>query len=181
MSGTIPQRRLQSFPAFNAYRAELITWLGGRATDEGALYRAGLALCDELRAAGSFPEHILMELQGLALKPDRRDLPQEDAAGIDARYMHAIELLLRSCYGDAPRLRAVRGADGRHWIVLLVQEGMRWDPEIEMRRKDWLSCVAQDDRRYLTPVPPGWSDWADAELMTRILRAPVDLRGPPMK
>jgi hypothetical protein len=38
--------------------------------------------------------------------------------------------------------------------------------------------VARDDRRYITPVPGTWEQWSDAELLTHILHAPVDLRGP---
>ena len=178
MGGTIPQRKLETFSDFAAYRAELIAWLGGIVIDEVALYRAGVVLCRELRAAGFFPEHILMELHALGLKSDRRDVSMEDGAFQDQRYLDAIRLLMQSCYGEDPLLRSVRGADGREWIVLLVREGMRWDPEIEMRRKDWLSCVAHDDRRYITPVPRSWEQWTDAELATQILRAPADLRGP---
>jgi hypothetical protein len=178
MSSIIPQRRLESFPAFAAYRAELTHWLDGTAVDEVALYRAGVALCSELRVAAALPEHILMELHSLGLKTGRREASREEGATQDRRYLLAIRLLLQSCFGEEPPLRSVRGADGREWIVLLVREGMRWDPEIEMRRRDWLSCVAPDDRRYITPVPAGWLQWTDGELVMQILRAPADLRGP---
>jgi hypothetical protein len=55
---------------------------------------------------------------------------------------------------------------------------MRWDPEIEMRRQDWLCCATLGDRRYITPVPPAWNQWSDAELLGAVVRARPDLRGP---
>jgi hypothetical protein len=178
MTDAIPRPKIESFSTFPAYRAELAAWLDGSAVDEVTLYRTGVHLCRELRAAGLFPEHLLMELHALGLKPDWREGPAEDAIFQDRRYTHAISLLMQSCFGEDALLRSVRGTDGRDWIVLLVREGARWDPEIEMRRRDWLSCVARDDRRYITPVPGTWEQWSDAELLTHILHAPVDLRGP---
>ena len=178
MSSTLPLRKLDSFASFEAYRSELVSWVAGHADDEVALYQAGVALCRELRAASFFPEHLLMELHSRSLKSDARDRSHEEGVGQDERYIRAIRLLMQSCYGEEPPLRSVRGTDGREWIVMLVREGMRWDPEIEMRRKDWLSCVAPDDRRYITPVPKRWQQWPDADLVTQVLKSPVDLRGP---
>jgi hypothetical protein len=178
VSSSLPKRRLETFASFPAYRDELLHWLDGSADEEVALYRTGVLLCSELRAAGSFPEHILMELHALGLKADRPEDGAEERNVRDERYLHAMRLLMQTCFGEHPPVRAVRAADGRQWFVLHVREGMRWDPEIEMRRKDWLSCVASDDRRYITPVPKSWEQWSDAELLGNILRAPVDLRGP---
>jgi hypothetical protein len=85
---------------------------------------------------------------------------------------------MQACYGYCPDLRLVRGPDGRGWIVMHIREGMRWDPEIEMRRQDWLCCATLGDRRYITPVPPAWTQWSDADLLGAVVRARPDLRGP---
>ena len=91
---------------------------------------------------------------------------------------NALRSLMETCYGFRSDLRLVRGPDGRAWVVMHIQEGMRWDPEIEMRRQDWLCCATAGDRRYITPVPPGWKDWSDLELVGAVVRARPDLRGP---
>ena len=175
----MPRRRISTFSAFAAYQEALAHWLDGTATEEGALYRAGVHLCEEVRGAGLFPEHILTELQALGLKPHQgMEAPAGELRFLEKRYRQAVTLLAQSCLDEPPLLRIVRGQDGREWIVLLVREGTRWDPEIEMRRKNWLSCVAGPDRRYISPVPDDWEDCSEAELRSRIMHAKPDLRGP---
>jgi hypothetical protein len=61
--------------------------------------------------------------------------------------------------------------------VFVVTEGMRWDPEIEMRRVNWLCCAAVDEQRYISPVPAGWESWNDEQLLEAIAHAPEDHRG----
>ncbi len=179
MKESLAPRRLQSFPAFTTYRAALEAWVDGSATDQSELYRAGEALASELRDSGVFAEHVLADVHGLGINPDGWSNPHsERRRARDRRYLNAITLLLQSCFGKDPELRQVRGTDGREWLVLLVRENVRWDPRIDVPRKDWLSCVARDQRRYITPVPIGWEQWNDAELLARILRAKPDLRGP---
>ena len=75
-----------------------------------------------------------------------------------------------------PMHRIVVDAEGRRWKVFVVPEGMRWDPEIEMRRVSWLCCETDTDTRYITPVPPDWQRWSDEQLLTAILAAPKDQR-----
>lgn len=58
----------------------------------------------------------------------------------------------------------------------LVREGYTWDPEIEMRRRNWLSCVTDKERRYISRAPHDWLDWTDAHLLAAMLAAPVDRR-----
>jgi hypothetical protein len=96
----------------------------------------------------------------------------------DDRHARALRLLVETCYGFDPQLRVVRGLDGRAWVVLHIREGMRWDPEIEMRRQDWLCCATIGDRRYITPVPTAWYQWTDVDLAAAVGRARPDLRGP---
>ena len=48
---------------------------------------------------------------------------------------------------------------------------------VDVPRKDWLSCIARDQRRYITPVPLGWEQWTDVEVLSQILRSKPDLRG----
>lgn len=76
---------------------------------------------------------------------------------------------------EQPR-RIVMDADGRTWQVFLVAEGMRWDPEIEMRRVSWLCCETDAETRYITPVPPAWQQMSDEHLLAAIAVAPKDLR-----
>lgn len=179
MNEYLAPRRIESFPAFAAYREALAAWLDGSATDETDLYHAGGALGVQFREAGSFAEQVLAELHALGMNPDGwSNVHSERRRMRDRRYLLALTLLLQSSFGSDPALRSVRGTDGREWIVLLVRENVRWDPRIDVPRKDWLSCVARDQRRYITPVPIGWEQWSDGELLARILRARPDLRGP---
>ena len=76
---------------------------------------------------------------------------------------------------EHPR-RIVVDADGRAWQVFLVPEGMRWDPEIEMRRVSWLCCVLDAEARYITPVPDAWQQLSDEQLLAAIAVAPTDYR-----
>lgn len=73
--------------------------------------------------------------------------------------------------------RTVVDSDERIWQIYLVPEGMRWDPEIEMRRVSWLCCRTLGERRYITPVPPSWEQWSDADLLAAIASAKPDHRG----
>ncbi len=179
MNENLARRRVETFAAFAAYRSALIAWLDGTANDESELYRTGGTLASQLREAGYFAEHVLAEVHGLGMNPDGwSNIHSERRRARDRRYLLAITLLLQSAFGADPLLRSVRGTDGREWIVLLVRENVRWDPRIDVPRKDWLSCVARDQRRYITPVPLGWEQWSDGELLAQILRARPDLRGP---
>lgn len=179
MNEHLASRRLHSFPSFAAYRAALAAWVDGSAADQSELYRAGGALSAELRDGGAFPEHVLADVHALGVNPDGWSNSHSERRRLrDRRYLDAVTLLLQSCFGKDPDLRSVRGTDGREWLVLLVRENVRWDPRIDVPRKDWLSCVARDQRRYITPVPMGWAQWSDTEMLSQILRAKPDLRGP---
>ena len=72
--------------------------------------------------------------------------------------------------------RNVTDSDGRVWEVFLVSEGMRWDPEIEMRRVSWLCCETDTECRYVTPVPSAWLEMSDEQLLAAIAVAPKDYR-----
>jgi hypothetical protein len=65
---------------------------------------------------------------------------------------------------DETAMRTVHDPDNRVWHVYVVEEGMRWDPEIEMRRRNWLCCASLDERRFISPVPSHWERWSDEEL-----------------
>jgi len=179
MNEHLAPRRILSFPAFAAYRSALAAWLEGSATDETELYHTSGALGLQFREAGFFAEHVLAEVHALGMNPDGwSNVHSERRRARDRRYRLALTLLLQSSFGTDPALRSVRGTDGREWIVLFVRENVRWDPRIDVPRKDWLSCIARDQRRYITPVPLGWERWSDGELLAQILRARPDLRGP---
>lgn len=179
MSNPVPRRSITESSAFDDYARELFAWIEGRAGDAGSLYRSGLALCVQARAHGMYPEHVLMALQSSRHRPaDTDDAGDLEPATRDARYLSAIRGLIESCFGETPALRVVRARDGQEWTIMLVREGMRWDPEIEMRRKDWLCCASAGDRRYIVPVPLTWEQWTDDDLVVAILQAKPDLRGP---
>ena len=79
--------------------------------------------------------------------------------------------------GGAPPGRTVVDGGGRVWHVFVVEEGMRWDPEIEMRRRSWLCCDGGDDRRFISPLPVDWMQWSDDVLLGAIAEAKPDHRG----
>ena len=179
MSSHLSFRPIRDFPAFDQFVEALGTWVDGAGDDVNVLYDSASALCRHVRANGIAGEHLLAALQGVELRSSiALDVEPVARRRRDDRHVVALRMLMESCYGFAPNLRIVRGPDGRAWVVMLIQEGMRWDPEIEMRRQDWLCCATLGDRRYITPVPPGWTQWSDADLLGAVVRARPDLRGP---
>jgi hypothetical protein len=179
MSSHLSFRPIRDFPAFDRYVEELSAWVDGDGRDVSVLHDSASALARHARANGIAAEHLLAALQSVELRTSIA-LTMEPAARRrrDDRHVVALRSLMEVCYGFDPDLRLVRGPDGRAWVVLHIQEGMRWDPEIEMRRQDWLCCATLGDRRYITPVPPFWVQWSDAELVGAVVRARPDLRGP---
>jgi hypothetical protein len=176
MNGPLPSTPLLEAPAFARYRDVLASWLEGE-SDEHALYHASAEVCGTVRALAMQPEHILIALHATGLETRS---PREGSKGVarDRRYASAVFLLMQACFGQDITLRVVRDVDGVDWTVLPIREGWRWDPEIEMRRRDWLCCVTAGDRRYISPVPVGWEQWTDTEMASAIRHARPDLRGP---
>jgi hypothetical protein len=76
---------------------------------------------------------------------------------------------------DTP-VRSVQDAAGRTWHAYVVVARIKFDPESEKRRRNWLALETAGDRRYLSPVPAGWSGWTDEQLLTAIASAKPDLR-----
>jgi hypothetical protein len=179
MSRHLAYRHIRDFPAFDRFVDELGVWVDGSRGDVGVMSDAASALSGHVRANGIPAEHLVAALQAAPLPS--RHAPAVDPGERhrrDDRHAAALRLLVEACYGFQPVLRIVRGLDGRAWVVLLIREGMRWDPEIEMRRHDWLCCATPGDRRYITPIPAGWEQWSDVELAAAVVRARPDLRGP---
>lgn len=179
MSSHLSFRPIRDFPAFDRFVEELGAWVDGNGDDVGVLHDTASTLSRHARANGIAAEHLLAALQGVELRTSVA-LTMEPAArrARDDRQVAALRSLMHTCYGFDSDLRLVRGPDGRAWVVMHIQEGMRWDPEIEMRRQDWLCCATLGDRRYITPVPSAWNQWSDAELLAAVVRARPDLRGP---
>ena len=75
-----------------------------------------------------------------------------------------------------PAVRAVVDASGRTWHAYVVIARIKFDPESEKRRRNWLALETGGDRRYISPVPREWSSWTDDELLTEIATAKPDLR-----
>ena len=179
MSSHLSFRPIRDFPAFDRYVEELGAWVDGSGEHVSALHDSATALARHVRANGIAAEHLVAALQSVELRTSVA-LAMEPAARRrrDDRHATALRALMQTCYGFETDLRLVRGTDGRAWVVMHIKEGMRWDPEIEMRRRDWLCCAALGDRRYITPVPSAWREWCDAELLAAVVRARPDLRGP---
>ena len=179
MGNHLSFRPIRDFPAFDRFVEELGLWIEGTGTDVNVLYDVASALSRHVRANGIAAEHLVALLQSVELR-SRSSIAMEPAARRrrDDRHVEALRLLMETCYGLDPELRLVRAPDGHTWIVMHIHEGMRWDPEIEMRRQDWLCCASASDRRYITPVPPAWIQWSDADLVAAVSRARPDLRGP---
>lgn len=179
MSSHLSFRPIRDLPAFDRFVEELGAWVEASDDDVSVLMESATALSRHARANGIAAEHLLAALQSVELRTSIA-LTMEPAARrrCDDRQVVALRSLMEICYGFDPALRLVRGPDGRAWVVMHIQEGMRWDPEIEMRRQDWLCCATLGDRRYITPVPPSWIQWSDAELLGAVVRARPDLRGP---
>ena len=179
MSSHLSFRPIRDCPAFDRYVEELGAWVDGSGGAVSVLDDAATALARHARANGIAAEHLVAALQGVELRSSAA-LAMDPAVRRerDGRHASALRALMQASYGFDPDLRLVRGPDGRAWVVMLIREGMRWDPEIEMRRQDWLCCATLGDRRYITPVPPTWNQWSDAELLGAVVRARPDLRGP---
>lgn len=179
MGSNLSFRPIRDFPAFDRFVEELGLWVDGVATDVNVLYEAASALSRHVRANGIAAEHLVAALQSVELRTGAT-LSMEPTARRrrDDRHVQALCLLMETCYGADPELRIVRGPDGHAWVVMHIHEGMRWDPEIEMRRQDWLCCASVSDRRYITPVPTAWTQWSDSDLAAAVVRARPDLRGP---
>lgn len=179
MGNHLSFRPIRDFPAFDRFVEELGLWVDGSAANVDVLYEAASALSRHVRANGIAAEHLVAALQSVELRTAAA-LTMEPAARRrrDDRHVQALRLLMETCYGAHPEIRLVRGTDGHAWVVMQIHEGMRWDPEIEMRRQDWLCCASVSDRRYITPVPAAWTQWSDSDLVAAVARARPDLRGP---
>ena len=179
MSSHLSFRPIRDFPAFGRFVEELGAWIEGAGDDPAVLHDSASSLARHVRANGFAAEHLLAVLQSVELR-SRIALIMDPVARRqrDDRHVAALRMLMQTCYGFDPELRLVRGPDARAWAVMHIREGMRWDPEIEMRRQDWLCCASLRDRRYITPVPAAWNQWSDSELVAAVTRARPDLRGP---
>jgi len=179
MGNNLSFRPIRDFPAFDRFVEELGLWVDGVGADVNILYEAASALSRHVRANGIAAEHLVAALQSVGPRTGAT-LSMEPTARRrrDDRHVRALGLLMETCYGVDPELRIVRGPDGHAWVVMHIHEGMRWDPEIEMRRQDWLCCATLNDRRYITPVPAAWTQWSDSDLVAAVVRARPDLRGP---
>lgn len=179
------------------YFQSLVDWLDDVTSDRDALRAASDALCAEARGRRVGPDGLLRTVKaGLVGSVGRPEVARSaDDLGRASRYVSAMEILLSAYFGDTqPRMvagtppatplesmeqkvRHVTDRERRAWRVFVVAEGMRWDPEIEMRRANWLCCAAVDEQRYISPVPAGWESWNDEQLLEAIARAPEDHRG----
>jgi hypothetical protein len=174
MDKSLLYRPLFESPAFARYRDELAGWLEN-GTDEDALNEAALDVSRAIRASAMQPEHLIAGLHEEAFAREAEASTGREALRTH-RYAGAVGRLMTTCFGRAPQLRVVRGSDGRIWTVMPVEEGARWDPEIEMRRRGWLCCVTSGDRRYISPVPRDWEQWTETEIAGAIANAKPDLR-----
>jgi hypothetical protein len=160
------------------FRAALDGYVAARC-DELALTRASEELCQRARANRVRPEQLLFAVHaGLGKSPSHvaGESPSLRQFRED-RFADGLFLLLKTCFGDDTPVRLVHDAHGEEWTVIPIREGWGWDPEVEERRRDWLCCINNLDRRYISPIPEGWEAWPDDELAATIRKAPPDLRG----
>lgn len=162
------------------------------------------ALADEARTLELPPEHILHAMRVARCRGSHGKTDDATERLEARRYAWAVGLLLRTYFGieeenvdavgDVSRATSVSEREfraevavrtvadpqsGAIWRVHQVREGYTWDPEIEMRRRDWLSCRTGTERRFITPAPADWLTWSEAELLAAIHAAPIDKRREP--
>jgi hypothetical protein len=175
MDKSLLHRPFFESPAFARYRDELAGWLES-GSGEDALRGATHVVGRAIRASALQPEQLLAGLHAEAFVRETASSGVPETVRT-ARYASAVGRLMQACFGRASRLRVVVGNDGRVWTVMPIEEGARWDPEIEMRRRGWLCCVTTGDRRYISPVPRDWEEWTGMEIAGAIADARPDLRG----
>ncbi len=66
--------------------------------------------------------------------------------------------------------RIVSDQRGQTWHCYVVQEGLGWDAEMDVRRVNWLCCTSLSGRRYITPVPADWQK-CDATVLAEAISA----------
>lgn len=173
-------------------------------TGEGeALLRArAAALAAEARARALPPEHILFALRVARCNVGHQPADSDRNRVVNHRYATGIAILLHHYFdveddaeavGDVSRamspiehefraeaaVRVVPDPEtGALWRVSFVREGYSWDPEIELRRRDYLACETGEARRYISPAPADWLEWSDVVLLDAIRSASPDHRRP---
>lgn len=120
------------------------------------------------------PEEILSAIKSQFDTP--LALSEQHRVALSRRYSQAMHSLVTAYFGQRDSGRTVIDGTGRRWHVYMVEEGARWDPEIEMRRHNWLCCHAEDARRFIAPVPPKWREWSEEILLAAIAAARPDNR-----
>ena len=120
------------------------------------------------------PEEILSAIKHALSQPVA--ISERHRVDLSRRYSQAIHVLITAYFGQREQGRSVVDPSGRRWHVYLVEEGTRWDPEIEMRRHHWLCCQSEKERRFIAPVPPDWLVWSDETLLAAISVARHDHR-----
>ena len=200
MSSAAPPRvqALAQTPELNGFCQALEHFLE---TGEGAneLATRAAALTAEAQQLELPPEHILYAMRVARCRGNRSRRSDERDRLESRRYTAAIRLLLQHYFGvpdsdigavgDITRARTVSErsfraevavrevrdpASGETWTVRLVCEGYASDPGLEIGRREWLTCVAASERRFISPAPQEWLEWSDARLLSAIRVAPVD-------
>jgi hypothetical protein len=124
---------------------------------------------------GDGEDELPRQAAALAAEAQQLELPPE-------HILYAMRVT--RCRGNNERafraevaVREVRDpASGELWTVHVVHEGYSWDPEIEMHRRDWLSCTTSSERRFISPAPQDWLEWDDSTLLSAMRAAPIDQR-----
>lgn len=98
--------RLDAFlrsPELARYRHQLALWVTRDSVDEGALWRASVALCQAAREAAVPPEELVVALRtsdsarALLFATDSRSRLEQER---EHRRIRGINLLLQACFGD---------------------------------------------------------------------------------
>lgn len=90
-------------PEFALYRRELALWVANESSDEDALWRASVAVCEAAREAGVLPEHLLVALRAPATQRAllwATDARSRQAQEREHRRIRGVNLLLRACFNE---------------------------------------------------------------------------------
>jgi hypothetical protein len=73
--------------------------------------------------------------------------------------------------------------DGTEWTVWNVVPSLETRVHLPLAPATgagWLCFQSATEKRRITPVPPGWEDWPDEELLERLQAAAVVAAAPPL-
>lgn len=170
-------RKLASSSPVNAFCRAVERYME-HGTPVEPLHLAARTLAAEALRLELRPEEILAAIKSTLTAPVA--FSEQHRTDLSRRYSQSVHALISAYFAQRESGRNVVDSQGQRWHVYVVEEGGRWDPEIEMRRHNWLCCQSDDARRFIAPVPDGWREWSDDTLLEAIAGARHDHRAGPL-